>query len=225
MKILVVDDDPRLREVVRIALEAAGFDVVTAPDGRVALTHVARENPGLVVLDVGLPNSDGFEVCRNIRATSDVPIVFLTGHDDEVDRILGLELGGDDYVTKPFSPRELVARIRAILKRTEGQPKRGALTHGVLSVDVSSHRCEVGGTSVNLTATEFALLHRLIRLPNQIHTRIQVIDDVWGAGAEVSDRTLDSHIRNLRKKLSVGGCENAIETVHAVGIRLGSCSA
>lgn len=224
MKILVVDDDPRLREVVRIALENARFDVLTASDGTSALTHAAREKPNLIVLDIGLPHMDGFEVCKRIRAKSDVPVLFLTAQDDEVDRILGLELGGDDYVTKPFSPRELVARIRAILKRTEMPVESKALTRGNLSLDPASHRCEIDGNDVNLTATEFALLHRLMRLPAQIHTRGQIISDVWGDTSDVADRTLDSHLRNLRNKLAKHGCPNAIQTVHAVGIRLGTCT-
>ena len=222
MKILVVDDDPRLREIVRIALETAAYDVITASDGAQALTHSTREAPDLIVLDVGLPKADGFEVCRRIRASSDVPILFLTAHDDEVDRVLGLELGADDYVTKPFSPRELVARIKAILKRSGNAPSRDALTQGRLKLDVAAHDCSVDGAPVPLTATEFQLLHRLMRMPGRVHTRDQIIDDLWG-DAEVADRTLDSHLRNLRKKLSEAGCASAIDTVHGVGIRLGAC--
>ncbi len=224
MKILVVDDDPRLREIVRIALEGAQFDVITASDGTQALTHAAREAPDLIVLDVGLPKADGFEICRRIRVTSDVPILFLTAHDDEVDRILGLELGADDYVTKPFSPRELVARIKAILKRSTGAPARDGLSQGSLRLDVAAHDCSVDGRPVALTATEFQLLHRLMRMPGRVHTRDQIIDELWG-DAEVADRTLDSHLRNLRKKLSAAGCGSAIDTVHGVGIRLGECRA
>lgn len=224
MKILVVDDDPRLREIVRIALEGAQFDVITASDGAQALTHATREAPDLIVLDVGLPKADGFEICRRVRASSDVPILFLTAHDDEVDRILGLELGADDYVTKPFSPRELVARIKAILKRSAGVPARDALAQGSLRLDVAAHDCTVDGQPVPLTATEFQLLHRLMRMPGRVHTRDQIIDELWG-DADVADRTLDSHLRNLRKKLSAAGCASAIDTVHGVGIRLGACGA
>lgn len=223
MKILVVDDDPRLREIVRLALEGAGFEVITASDGVSAQTHAAREAPDLIVLDVGLPKADGFEICRKIRTSSDVPILFLTAHDDEVDRILGLELGADDYVTKPFSPRELVARIKAILKRSNGAPSRDALVQGRLQLDVAAHACLVMGQEVALTATEFQVLHRLMRMPGRVHTRVQIIDDIWGNGAEVADRTLDSHLRNLRKKLADAGCTSAVDTVHGVGIRLGAC--
>ena len=223
MKILVVDDEPRLREIVRIALEGAQFDVITAADGAQALTHATREAPDLIVLDVGLPKADGFEICRRIRSSSDVPILFLTAHDDEVDRILGLELGADDYVTKPFSPRELVARIKAILKRSNGAPSRDALSRGTLKLDVAAHDCSVDGQPVSLTATEFQLLHRLMRMPARVHTRDQIIEELWG-DAEIADRTLDSHLRNLRKKLTLAGCASAIDTVHGVGIRLGTCS-
>jgi len=224
MKILVVDDDPRLREIVRIALEGAGFNVLTASDGVIAMTHAVRETPDLIVLDVGLPKADGFEICRRLRQSSDVPILFLTAHDDEVDRVLGLELGADDYVTKPFSPRELVARIKAILKRSSGMSDaRDALAQGTLRLDVAAHDCTVNGTSVPLTATEFQLLHRLMRMPGRVHTRDQIIEDLWG-DTEVADRTLDSHLRNLRKKLGQAGCAKAIDTVHGVGIRLGACS-
>jgi two-component system OmpR family response regulator len=224
VKILVVDDDPRLRDLVRMALEGGGFDVVTAADGQAALVGATREAPDLIVLDVGLPKGDGFEVCRRIRATSDVPILFLTAHDEEVDRVLGFELGADDYVTKPFSPRELVARIRAILKRKDTSPGKDALSRGSLRLKVDAFTCEVDGVPVSLTSTEFSLLLRLMRWPNHVHTRAQIMEDLWGVGTPVSDRTLDSHLRNLRKKLSNAGCPNAIETLHAVGIRLGPCS-
>jgi len=223
MKILVVDDDPRLRDLVRMALEAQDFEVRTASDGASALTQATRDEPDLIVLDVGLPRGDGFEVCRRIRTTSNVPILFLTAHDDEVDRVLGFELGADDYVTKPFSPRELVARIKAILKRSDPSAPT-QLRQGKIRLAAEAHICEVDGRAIPLTSTEFSLLHRLMRWPNQVHTRGQIIDDIWGVGASISDRTLDSHLRNLRKKLSDAGCPDAVETLHAVGIRLGPCA-
>ena len=219
MKILLVDDDPRLRELVGLALERAGFAVITAADGQLALTHAAREAPDLIVLDVGLPELDGFEVCRRIRARSDVPILFLTARDDEIDRVLGLELGADDYVTKPFSPRELVARVRAILKRTNGGT-RGMLRFGAITLDPAAHGCRVGEAELALTATEFSLLAQLIEAPGQLRSRAQLITAIWGAGSPVSDRTLDSHLRNLRAKLAGAGAAEAVETVHGVGIRL-----
>lgn len=225
MNILVVDDDARLRDLVRIALERAGYQVLTASDGRSALTHVARENPDLIVLDIGLPELDGFEVCRKIRATSEVPILFLTARDDEIDRILGLELGADDYVTKPFSPRELVARVRAILKRSNGAGVPLTTSkHGLITLDRAARHCAVGAQEVALTATEFSLLDQFLRAPTQLMSRNQLITAIWGARSDVSDRTLDSHLRNLRRKLSDAGCQNALETVHGQGIRLGACS-
>ena len=219
MKILLVDDDPRLRELVGLALERAGFAVITAADGQLALTHAAREAPDLIVLDVGLPELDGFEVCRRIRTRSDVPILFLTARDDEIDRVLGLELGADDYVTKPFSPRELVARVRAILKRTNGSA-RGMLRFGAITLDPAAHGCRVSEAELALTATEFSLLAQLVEAPGQLRSRAQLITAIWGAGSPVSDRTLDSHLRNLRAKLAGAGAAESVETVHGVGIRL-----
>lgn len=220
MKILVVDDDPRLRELVGIALERAQFTAVMAHDGRMALTHAAREQPDLIILDIGLPEMDGFEVCRRIRATSHVPIIFLTAQEDEVDRILGFELGADDYVTKPFSPRELIARVRAVLKRTKKPQDAASLKLGNLSLDSTTHACHVGTQKVALTSTEFALLTALIRHPEQLRTRAQLIELIWGATSQVSDRTFDSHLRNIRAKLGAAGLKDAIETVHGVGIRM-----
>ena len=223
MKILVVDDDPRLRELVTIALERADFTVITAANGQLALTHAQRENPDLIVLDIGLPELDGLEVCRRLRARSTVPILFLTARDDEIDRIVGLELGADDYVTKPFSPRELVARVRAILKRSAMAAAPRCLTHGHLTLDPARHLCQVAGKPVALTSAEMALLARLMQHPDMVHPRGKLIADVW-SGEDISERTLDSHLRNLRRKLAEAGCETAIETLHGIGIRMGPCS-
>ena len=222
MKILVVDDDPRLRDLVAIALERAGFTVITAANGQLALTHAQREAPDLIVLDIGLPELDGFEVCRRIRARSTVPILFLTARDDEIDRIVGLELGADDYVTKPFSPRELVARVRAILKRSAPPTQVLRLQRGVLSLDPSRHLCAVADAQVALTSAEMALLARLMQHPDMVHPRARLIEQVWD-GADISDRTLDSHLRNLRRKLHEAGCADAIQTLHGIGIRMGPC--
>ena len=183
MKILIVDDDPRLRELVRIALERARFATLTAADGRSALIHAAREAPDLIVLDIGLPEMDGFEVCRRIRAASEVPILFLTARDDEIDRILGLELGADDYVTKPFSPRELVARVRAIMKRTRGVGTDQTLVRGRVVLDLRARLCRVSGGEIALTATEFDILARLMAEPDRLLPRPALIAALWGANS------------------------------------------
>ena len=222
MRILVVDDDPQIREVVVIALERAGLQVMTAADGAAGLRMALRDAPALVVLDVGLPEMDGLEVCRRIRAASDVPILFLTARDDEIDRILGLEMGADDYVTKPFSPRELVARIKAILKRAGGV-SAPVLTHGALVLDPARHDCRVADVAVTLTGIEAQLLAALMAKPGEVLRRPQLVAAVWGARSDVADRTLDSHIRNLRGKLSAAGVPQAVETLHGVGLRMGLC--
>lgn len=224
MKILLVDDDPRLRDLVGVSLERAGYEVVTAADGQRAIVHAARENPDLIVLDIGLPELDGFDVCRRIRARSDVPILFLTARDDEIDRILGLELGADDYVTKPFSPRELVARVKAILKRSTRTDMPNLTRQGRVTLDRNAHLCRVGDVNVDLTATEFTLFACLLDQADRVQSRGQLIQTLWGLHSQVSDRTLDSHLRNLRRKLADAGCPDAIETVHGVGMRLGNCA-
>ena len=163
---------------------------------------------------------DGFEVCRKIRATSDVPILFLTARDDEVDRVVGLELGADDYVTKPFSPRELVARIRAILKRVQGGGASRAVSSGAITLNMDAHSCTVSGQDVSLTGTEMKVLAKLMQAQGKAVTRVALINDLWGASSAVSDRTLDSHLRNLRAKLAIAGAEDAIQTLHGVGVRM-----
>lgn len=228
--ILVVDDDPQIRDVLSLALGRAGFDIVMARDGAEGLEKANNSDLSLAVLDIGLPEMDGLELCKAIRRTSDLPILFLTARDDEVDRILGLELGGDDYVTKPFSPRELVARVRAILKRASANPDSGAdpmsaqtLTIGVLSLVPESHVCKVGETDVTLTSTELSILEKLMSRSTQVFSRPALVDAIWGPGMVVSDRTLDSHLRNLRSKLAEAGCPDAVETLHGVGLRMGPC--
>ena len=229
--ILVVDDDPQIRDILGMALERAGFVAVMAPDGAEGLEQAKAANPSLAVLDIGLPEMDGLELCKAIRRDSDLPILFLTARDDEVDRILGLELGGDDYVTKPFSPRELVARVRAILKRygsTSGDKPAeetggGTLQIGRLTLVPESHVCMVGEEHVTLTSTELTILEKLMSRPTQVFSRPALVDAIWGPGMVVSDRTLDSHLRNLRSKLADAGCGDAIETLHGVGLRMGPC--
>lgn len=224
--ILIVDDDPQIRDVLRIALKQAGHSVAEAGDGAEGLAKARNGKADLIVLDIGLPEMDGLEVCRRLRTERDTPVLFLTARDDEIDRVLGFELGGDDYVTKPFSPRELLARIRAILKRTEQGPVTGTaqpLTHGALRLDPDRHQCRFGTATVSLTAREMDLLAHLMARPDHVATKAQLTDAVYGPSIHVSDRTLDSHLRNLRAKLAEAGCANAIETVHGVGIRMGAC--
>ena len=229
-RILVVDDDPHIRDVICFALEKAGHGYFTARDGAEALESFADTAPELVILDVGMPEMDGLEVCREIRKTSDVPILFLSARDDEIDRVLGLEIGGDDYVTKPFSPRELIARVGVILKRSaaraaEPPEPEAPLLHGELMLDPDRHIAAFNGADVPLTSIEFAILKALLTRPGVIFDRERIVATAYGSGMHVSDRTIDSHIRNVRAKLQAAGCTGAIETVHGVGFRLGACEA
>ena len=224
--ILIADDDAGIRDVLRMALEAGGFTVAAAADGQVALEMALSLSPDLVVLDIGMPEMDGLSVCRELRKESDVPILFLTAQSDEIDRIVGLEMGADDYVPKPFSPREVVARVKAILKRAvPASVPTAVLRRGILSVDPSRHTCRIGEASVVLTSREMELLVQLMRRPDNVMPRPALVDAVYGTNIHVSDRTMDSHLRNLRAKLVAAGCEDAIETIHGVGIRMGSCRA
>ncbi len=224
-EILIVDDDPQIRDVLRIALKQAGHNVAEAGDGAEGLAKARNGKADLIVLDIGLPEMDGLELCRRLRADRETPVLFLTARDDEIDRVLGFELGGDDYVTKPFSPRELLARIRAILKRVGAAPTVGEamLQRGVLRLDPTRHLCQFADTAITLTGREMALLAHLMQHPDHVATKAQLTDAVYGHAIHVSDRTLDSHLRNLRAKLAEAGCDNAIETVHGVGIRMGPC--
>lgn len=224
--ILIADDDPQIREVLGIALGRAGYTTTTASNGAGALQMALGDTPDLLVLDIGLPEIDGLEVCRRLRAKSDLPVLFLTARDDEVDRILGLEMGADDYVTKPFSPRELVARVKAILKRSQrNTPEEETLIRGALTLSPQTHDCRIAGQPVVLTNTEMTLLTHLMRHPEQVISRAQLLDALYGTNIHVSERTLDSHLRNLRAKLAKQGCTDAIQTLHGVGIRMGTCAA
>ena len=226
--ILIVDDDAHIREVISFAVEDAGMRAAQAGSGDAALAMIDAAMPDLVILDIGMPGKDGLEVCRAIRRTSDLPILFLTARGDEVDRVVGLEIGGDDYVTKPFSPRELIARVRAILKRAQAMPAPQApdtaFAHGDLTLDPDRHLCSFAGQDVHLTGSEFSVLTALIRRPENVLSRAQLLEQVYGHNIHVSDRTLDSHLRNLRQKLAAAGCADAIRTVHGVGLRLGPCT-
>ena len=228
--ILVVDDDPQIREVVRFAVGREGFRVVEAGNGRDAIAAFEREPADLIILDILMPEMDGTDVCRTIRSRSTVPIIFLSSKDDEVDRILGLELGGDDYVTKPFSPRELVARVRAVLRRrSPASPAPGAdagarrIVHGRLSLDLDRFAASWDGTDVVLTVTEFGLLRTLAGFPGKVYTREELMEKGYAYDNVVSGRTIDSHVRRLRQKFAAVGGE-PIETVHGLGYKVGPCA-
>jgi two-component system, OmpR family, response regulator len=226
--ILVVDDDPHIRDVVRFTFEKTGMTISIAQDGKDALRQFDGKIHDLVVLDIGMPEMDGLEVCRQIRKTSDTPILFLSARDEEIDRILGLEIGGDDYVTKPFSPRELVARVNAILRRARSAPAPaapGAMSHGGLAVDPDARTASFGDTQVALTALEFDILRTLLARPGFVFTRELILDAAYAGNIHVADRTIDSHVRNIRAKMAVAGCDSVIETVHGVGFKLGRCEA
>jgi two-component system OmpR family response regulator len=225
-KILVVDDDSHIRQMVCFALAKSGFATVEAAHGAAALELFARERPDLVVLDVMMPEMDGTEVCRRLRRETATPIIFLSSKDDEVDRIVGLELGGDDYVTKPFSPRELVARVRAVLRRhaasvpaAAGRDAPRQLSHGKLRLDLDAVTASWDGRAVALTATEFAILRVLAGRPGKVFSREALMDSAYDDRRFVSDRTIDSHVRRLRSKLAAVGAA-PIETVHGLGYKL-----
>jgi two-component system OmpR family response regulator len=225
--ILVVDDDPHIMDVISFALEKADHTYITAKDGAQAIEKFSSSSVDLVILDIGLPEIDGLEVCRQIRKTSEVPILFLSARDDEIDRILGLEIGGDDYVTKPFSPRELMARVNVILKRSNAAPAEekidGVLSKGELSLDTEHRSARFSENELSLTAIEFNILKTVLARPRMAFSRDQIMTAAWPDNIHVSERTIDSHVRNLRSKLSSVGCDDAIETVHGIGFRLGSC--
>jgi DNA-binding response OmpR family regulator len=222
MNILVVEDDPRISDVLEYALKAEGYEVQTAQRGREAAELARNTSPGLIVLDVGLPDIDGFEVCRMVRTFSDVPVIFLTSRSDEIDRVVGLEIGGDDYMVKPFSPRELLARIKAIRRRNQrpetpaAKDSKAQFRYGPIAIDAEKFQIRCHGREVPLTAQEFKLLELLVKHPGRVFTRQQVLDRAWGDDVFVADRTIDVHVKSLRKKF---GDIEFIETVRGVGYR------
>ncbi len=222
--ILVVDDDASIRSVLRMALEDAGMRVSEASNGRAALTEQRRRPSDLAVLDIGMPELDGFETCKALREFSAVPVLFLTARDEEIDRVLGFQLGGDDYVTKPFSPRELVLRIKAILARAQGREASKPVEHGELVLNPLSHEASLGGQALELTAVEFSLLRLLADASDRVLSRNALIEGVYGYNPSLSDRTVDSHVRNLRKKAKDLGFSDLIRTIHGVGLRIGDCT-
>ncbi|MCK6549180.1 response regulator transcription factor [Myxococcota bacterium] len=235
-KILIVDDDPHIREVVCFALERAGHQVVARADGRAGLDAAQSEAPDLVVLDILMPELDGIEVCRRIRQRSVVPVLFLSSKDDELDKVIGLEVGGDDYITKPFSARELAARVKAMLRRVElarssalAEPAPTPKRHGALALDAERFEVTWRGTPVVLTVTEFGVLETLIESPGKVFTRGELVERAYRFDNHVTERTIDTHVKRIRKKFGAlreagdAGAPSAtqpIETVFGLGYRL-----
>jgi len=227
-KILVVDDDAHIREVVCYALQKAGYATCTAENGQQALSRFRQEKPDLLVLDILMPELDGTEVCKQLRGGSlapQTPIIFLSSKDEEVDRIIGLELGGDDYVGKPFSPRELVARVKACLRRrsTPSETAQTVLQHGRLKLDPEQYKAYWDEQELVLTVTEFGILRTLMERPGKICSRDRLMDQAYELHKIVSDRTIDSHVRRVRSKFTALGAD-PVETVHGVGYKLGPCT-
>jgi two-component system alkaline phosphatase synthesis response regulator PhoP len=220
-KVLVVDDDPGIVKLVRAYLDQAGFEVAVAYDGKKAMQIARNDRPDLVILDLMLPEMDGWDVCRALRKESDVPIIMLTARVEESDKLIGLELGADDYVTKPFSPRELVARVRSVLRRVEGMPARPErLSHAEITVDLSRHLVEVRGQAIDLTPTEFDLLATLMEDPGRAFSRSQLLEAVQGYAYDGYERTIDVHIKNLRQKIEEeAGNPQRIKTVYGIGYK------
>ena len=217
--IVVVDDEPNIADLVDLYLAREGFRVLKMGSGEAGLQAVKEHRPRLVVLDVGLPDVDGLEVCKRLRATSQIPVIFLTARDSEVDRVLGLELGGDDYLTKPFSPAELVARVKAVLRRVDGGPAAEVMQSGEVAIDAGRREVRVAGDAVEFTTKEFDLLRFLAERPGLALSRQQILGGVWGYEWYGDARTVDVHIAQVRKKL---GDAVEITTVRGVGYRLES---
>src|SRR6266513_3460548 len=220
-KVLIVDDEPKIVQLARDYLEHAGFAVATAHDGRAALASARAGHPDLVVLDLGLPELDGLDVARILRAESNVPIVMLTGRSEESDKLVGLEIGADDYVTKPFSPKELVARVRAVLRRTERPRSDTEIVRvGDLMLDIPRMRATVADRPVDLTPTEFQLVTTMAREPGRVFTRGQLLDAVHGVAFESYERAIDAHVKNIRHKLESDAARpRYLLTVYGVGYR------
>jgi DNA-binding response OmpR family regulator len=219
--ILVVDDEPKIVRIARDYLERAGFNVITAGDGRSVLAMVRSAKPDLIVLDLALPEMDGLDVTRGLRKESEVPIIMLTARDDEADRLVGLELGADDYIVKPFSPKELVARVRAVLRRWDGaRAGTEVVRAGDLVLDVPRMQASLGGRTLNLTPTEFQVLAVMARQPGRIFTRGQLLEAVHGIAVESYERAIDSHIKNIRRKLEPDARHpRYVLAVHGIGYK------
>ncbi len=219
--ILVVDDEPKIAKLARDYLEQSGYSVITAGDGTTAVAAARHERPDLVVLDLNLPGMDGLDVCRVLRRESDVPIIMLTAREDEADRLIGLELGADDYITKPFSPRELVARTRAVLRRVQGNIQNiGVIRSGNLEIDLVGFRVTCGGELLSLTRTEFNLLAILAGHPGQAFSREQLLNRLYDVAYEGFERSIDAHIKNLRQKIEPDpATPRYVLTVYGIGYR------
>lgn len=221
-KILVVDDEAQIVKVVKAYLEKAGYRVVTAGDGKAAISVFQRERPDFLILDLNLPGMDGLDVCREIRRESNIPVLMLTARVEETDRLIGLELGADDYVVKPFSPREVVARVRTIFRRVDGSPSPTEIIRiEDLHIDLQAHSVQRAGQPVELTPTEFEILVVLARQPKRVFTRLQIMEQAQGSAYEGYERTIDAHIKNLRLKLEPNPkIPTYIQTVFGVGYKL-----
>jgi two-component system alkaline phosphatase synthesis response regulator PhoP len=215
-KILVIDDEPEIVVICRDYLQASGFEVITAADGIQGLAQARQHKPDLVILDLMLPGMDGLDVCRSLRHDGNIPIIMLTARIEEADRLIGLELGADDYITKPFSPRELVARVRTVLRRASGDTSSDIIRAGEITLDRTRYQASFPDRSITLTPTEFDLLATLMSQPGRIFTRAQLLNAVRGVAFESYERAVDSHVRNLRRKLEPG---DYIVTVHGVGYK------
>ncbi|MGC9359702.1 MAG: response regulator transcription factor [Anaerolineae bacterium] len=221
-KILVVDDQVEIVRILRGYLEQSGYEVLSAYTGPEALRMARQEEPALVILDLMLPDMDGWDVCRALRRDSNIPIIMLTARVEETDRLIGLELGADDYVTKPFSPREVVARVRAVLRRVKGVPTQDErFSVGGLELDVAKHSVTVNGEAVDLTPTEFEILRTMMREPGRVFSRLQLLEAATGEAYEGYERTIDTHVKNIRRKIEPDSSDPAyLLTVHGVGYKL-----
>jgi DNA-binding response OmpR family regulator len=224
--ILVVDDEPKIVKLAQDYLEQASFRVLSALDGQTAVATTRRERPDLVVLDLNLPGMDGIDVCRAIRRDSDVPIIMLTARDGEADRLIGLELGADDYITKPFSPRELVARVRAVLRRTRAEPRPTEIIRASdLVIDLNGHSVTRQGTAIHLTPSEFTLLTVLAERPGQVFSREQLLERLYGVTYDGFDRSVDAHIKNLRQKLEDDPANpRYVLTIYGIGYKFNTAN-
>lgn len=220
-RILIVEDEPKLADVLRVYLEAGGYEAKCLADGTQVASVVDDWSPDLVLLDLMLPGKDGLDVCRDLRATCSVPIIMVTARTEEIDRLLGLELGADDYICKPYSPREVVARVKAVLRRSQAAQDSGQGEHSALRVDEGGYTAQLDGVSLDLTPVEFRLLALLASSPGRIFSRDSVLSRLYDDGRIVTDRTVDSHVKNLRRKLQgVRPEQDLIKSVYGVGYRL-----